>query len=96
MLISIHLKNAWTRSEQRVDVTASYEVGFIPKAYAHARLSGLSDRQIEEVAESLSLEGLEAALRELYIHSYSQEAMVGTYRKSGPRQTISFSDSGYS
>jgi len=67
MLISIHLKNAWTRSEQRVDVTASYKVGFIPKAYAHARLSGLSDRQIEEVAESLSLEGLEAALRELYI-----------------------------
>ena len=67
MLISIHLKNAWTRSEQRVDVTASYEVGFIPKAYAHARLSGLSDRQVEEVAESLSLEGLEAALRELYI-----------------------------
>ena len=67
MLISIHLKNAWTRSEQRVDVTASYKVGFIPKTYAHARLSGLSDRQIEEVAESLSLEGLEAALRELYI-----------------------------
>ena len=67
MLIRIHLKNAWTRSEQRVDVTASYEVGFIPKAYAHARLSGLSDRQVEEVAESLSLEGLEAALRELYI-----------------------------
>jgi len=67
MLISIHLKNAWTRSEQRVDVTASYKVGFIPKAYAHARLSGLSDRQIEEVAESLSLEGLESALRELYI-----------------------------
>ena len=67
MLISIHLKNAWTRSEQRVDVTASYKVGFIPKTYAHARLSGLSDRQVEEVAESLSLEGLEAALRELYI-----------------------------
>jgi len=67
MLISIHLKNAWTRSEQRVDVTASYKVGFIPKAYAHARLSGLSDHQIEEVAERLSLEGLEAALRELYI-----------------------------
>jgi len=67
MLISIDLKNAWTLSEQRVDVTASYKVGFIPKAYAHARLSGFSDRQVEEVAESLSLEGLEAALRELYI-----------------------------